>query len=275
VVAGDSIPVTVELPTGYDPEEMLVFSSEVGVSLDLPSLSTSLEIPEDYLGALTIGAIARNEADIFALAQDVSVEVMTYASLQSISVQNSPVLIRGLSLPSEILVVGHFDDGVDRYVSGASLGTTYVSQDPQIASVDAEGQVTAHGLGTTAIDVYNSGLTAQAIIVVASLPWKLTMLENDLNWNAVLDVAGYDVVRGSLEDLRTSQGDFSTSTDQCLGDNLDVMAVTDPDVPVTGNGYWYLVRVVYSTSGYVGSYDVESTGTLRDDGIAASFLGCP
>ena len=102
VVAGDSITVTVELPTGYDPEEMLVFSSEVGVSLDLPSLSTSLEIPEDYLGALTIGAIARNEADIFALAQDVSVEVMTYASLQSISVQNSPVLIRGLSFSARM-----------------------------------------------------------------------------------------------------------------------------------------------------------------------------
>ena len=82
-------------------------------------------------------------------------------------------------------------------------------------------------------------------------------------------------LHGNLVDLRANQGDFSISTDECLGDNLGVTAVTDPDIPDIGGGYWYLVRVVYSSSGYVGSYDVQGTGTLRDDGISASPLGCP
>ena len=40
-----------------------------------------------------------------------------------------------------------------------------------------------------------------------------------ISWSAVADSDGYDVFQGSLTDLLTSAGDFSTSTDYCLAED--------------------------------------------------------
>jgi hypothetical protein len=40
-----------------------------------------------------------------------------------------------------------------------------------------------------------------------------------ISWGAVADCDGYDVFQGSLTDLLTSGGDFSTSTADCLAEN--------------------------------------------------------
>jgi hypothetical protein len=40
-----------------------------------------------------------------------------------------------------------------------------------------------------------------------------------ISWGTVPDSDGYDVFQGSLTDLLTSAGDFSTSTDDCLAEN--------------------------------------------------------
>jgi hypothetical protein len=199
--------------------------------------------------------------------------VTTTAFLDGISIGNSPLILQGETPTASISVIGHFSDGVDRLVSASDLGTTYQSQAPEIVTVDTEGIVTAQSIGTAIIDVVNSGWEAQVLVIVNSLPWTLGMLNDDLSWNAVLGVVGYDVVRGNLDALRASAGDFSLATDLCVGDNMLTTSVSDGDTPAPGQGYFYLARVVYSSSGNVGSYDV--VGTLRDDGISMSPSSCP
>ena len=48
-----------------------------------------------------------------------------------------------------------------------------------------------------------------------------------LTWTAVSAATGYDVVRGSLQTLRSSGGNFSAATTDCLGDNLAATTVDD------------------------------------------------
>jgi hypothetical protein len=115
-------------------------------------------------------------------------------------------------------------------------------------------------------------VTFQAFIA-SNTPLVLSMDQNDtLHWPPQPGVNGYDIVRGGLDVLRASG--FTASTHACLANDVSVTSVFDPQPPVPGFGFWYLLRALYST-GSVGSYDVESTGTQRDDGIGASPNGCP
>jgi N-acetylneuraminic acid mutarotase len=95
-------------------------------------------------------------------------------------------------------------------------------------------------------------------------------------WVATPDTTAYDVVRGNLGTLRSSGGNFTTSLDTCLVNDIRTEAVTDNTAPGGGAGFWYLVRSVNACSG-LGTYDDTSPPQigLRDAEIAASSAACP
>ena len=55
-------------------------------------------------------------------------------------------------------------------ITQPAAGTRYTSQRPHIATVDADGKVTAHAVGIVAIDVENGKLFDQAEVTVESVP---------------------------------------------------------------------------------------------------------
>jgi glucose/arabinose dehydrogenase len=99
-------------------------------------------------------------------------------------------------------------------------------------------------------------------------------VEHDrLHWTGLVGAASYDVVRGSLNALLSSGGDFTVSTEACLrssfaGTSFGYLAY--PTVP--GTGEWYLVRA--NNCAGAGTWNDGSAGD-RDSGIAASGHGCP
>jgi len=99
---------------------------------------------------------------------------------------------------------------------------------------------------------------------------------SQLSWSAVSGVTGYDVVKGDLGTLRSTSGNFTTSTTSCLGNDLTGTTASDPSVPGPGGGAWHLVRAVNSCGGN-GSYDegVPSQPASRDAGIDAASGACP
>jgi len=199
----------------------------------------------------------------------------TTATLGSISIQNSPLYLTSFSPAATLSVIGHYDNGIDCDVSAGALATTYQSQDPEAATVDADGLVVAQSVGSTVIDVANGVCTDEAVVVVESLPMQLTASQDRFEWPAYSGAVGYDIVRGDLMALRTTQGGFSTSTELCLWNDVATTTILEGHEPLPGEGWWYLMRVVYSSSGNTGSYDVNGTGTTRNAGIAASSQACP
>jgi hypothetical protein len=58
------------------------------------------------------------------------------------------------------------------------------------------------------------------------------------SWTAVPAATQYDVVRGSLLALPVGPG----AGDESCFDNLAAPSLSDPTVPVAGDGFWYVSR---------------------------------
>ena len=95
-----------------------------------------------------------------------------------------------------------------------------------------------------------------------------------LAWAPLADAAWYEVVRGDLTTLRTSNGDFAVATVECVEDNLTAPTLSLADVPSVGEGFWYLVRGVNCKG--KGTYDSggPSQSGLRDIEIDSSGGDC-
>lgn len=97
-----------------------------------------------------------------------------------------------------------------------------------------------------------------------------------VSWTAVPAAKGYDLVRGSLNQLHVSRGDFTSSTQTCLANDQAVMSVLDPSALPPANGQWYLVRGL--SCGGAGTYNNAIGGSQvgsRDSEINASPGSCP
>jgi hypothetical protein len=93
-----------------------------------------------------------------------------------------------------------------------------------------------------------------------------------LSWSPVPGATAYDVVAGSLDDLRTTAGDFTVAADACLAAKT---AATSLELAgFAGGNTWYLVRA--ANCGGAGTYDAGATQSgSRDAEIAASAAACP
>jgi hypothetical protein len=96
-----------------------------------------------------------------------------------------------------------------------------------------------------------------------------------LSWASVGAATGYDIVRGALQTLRSTGGNFSASTTTCLGNDVAATSVNDLQSPLAGQGFWYALRAANCGGG--ASYNDGSPRQVasRDAGIAASGHACP
>jgi hypothetical protein len=103
---------------------------------------------------------------------------------------------------------------------------------------------------------------------------ELRLDDDVLLWQPVAAASGYDVVRGDLDTLRATGGDFSAATEDCIANDVTDLQVVEPAHPLPGQAHWFLVRA--TTGMGHGSYDgAVSQAGPRDPGINASPFGCP
>jgi hypothetical protein len=95
-------------------------------------------------------------------------------------------------------------------------------------------------------------------------------------WDEVAGAQAYDVVKGDLQILRSTSGDYGTAVVDCRRNNADVPPWWDEDAPSPGTGVFYLVRAVDFACGY-GTYDTGSPSQAagRDAGIETASGACP
>ena len=93
-----------------------------------------------------------------------------------------------------------------------------------------------------------------------------------VSWSSTARAIGYDLVRGRLDDLLDSDGDFGFASETCLDGNSRFLSSMDLDAVSDENSLWYLIRPRFSTE--PGTYD--SGGAVqhgpRDPGIGFT---CP
>jgi N-acetylneuraminic acid mutarotase len=96
-----------------------------------------------------------------------------------------------------------------------------------------------------------------------------------VSWAPLAGADLYDLVRGSLDQLNASGGDFTSSTQACLINDQPGTSYADTVEPAVGSGFFYLVRGL--TCGGVGTYDSLNASQVgsRDAEIDASANHCP
>lgn len=102
----------------------------------------------------------------------------------------------------------------------------------------------------------------------------LNVDQGQIAWTGAPLATAFDVVRGDLNALRQSGGDFTAATRLCLADDTASLALPYTGVPNPGEGYWFVVRPVTSTE--IGTYDSDGAGqwASRDSGIEAAPTAC-
>jgi len=137
-----------------------------------------------------------------------------------------------------------------------------------------------YGLGETLVtltvtDDQLAGDSCTATVTVVPEPLLLAVGRDALTWGPPVCDNGYDVVRGALEPLRQSDGDFSVATLDCLANDVAATSVAYTGEPAADQCEWYLARRIDDDGN--GSYDSaggQQAGP-RDDAIAASGADCP
>jgi hypothetical protein len=103
----------------------------------------------------------------------------------------------------------------------------------------------------------------------------LAVARDGLSWTATQGAIAYDVVRGDLDVLVASGGDFAAATQACVADEVDGTSVGYDENPGPGQGHWILVRGVSSEGPITYQALYSSQVGVRDEEIQASAAGCP
>jgi hypothetical protein len=74
-----------------------------------------------------------------------------------------------------------------------------------------------------------------------------------ISWAPLAGATAYDLVRGDLNTLRSTGGDYGLATDRCIAANTIGTSATDSDTPAVGYGFYFLLRG--ENCGGVGTYN--------------------
>jgi len=128
-----------------------------------------IKLRGDSLGPIAIEVWSKNSKGVTSTAR-VTVHVNLPPVLPLISLrihaEQRRMVLEEIGEKRDLQVIGEFPDGTVRFVSRSALGTTYQSRNEEVATVDANGAVTAVGIGETTIVVRNGEKETQSKVVV-------------------------------------------------------------------------------------------------------------
>jgi len=136
-------------------------------------------IPDDFAGSstLSISAIDSN-ANPFN-GEVVTIVVRPTTPPQSLSPVQAEHHLNSVGEKARLYVTGNYASGMTRDLSSGATGTVYVSSDPRVIRVDAEGNVETVGLGTASVTATNGGQKTYFTFIVENpghflLPQNMT-----------------------------------------------------------------------------------------------------
>jgi hypothetical protein len=155
---GQAVPVAVAPFGGFQPVSVLFLASSMTATEATTSpFSATFAVPADAIGTFSVIAIAENAQRQIAVSAPLVFPVAVSATLTGLELYSPRIYLQRIGQQLPVSVVGNFNDGVQRVLSGGALGTTYLSNDTSVAVVSADGIVTALREGVAAIVVQNGG----------------------------------------------------------------------------------------------------------------------
>jgi pimeloyl-ACP methyl ester carboxylesterase len=246
VTAGSTFPVSVAGAAGFIPARIFLGYGPAAVAVDGASFSGVLDVPEEAAGDIELLITAEDAAGRVAAAAPIALHVDVPADLTGLTVPAEPVLLSATTPSAAIPVTGTFDDGLERDVSESSAGTIYLSADPAVATVDADGTITAVKAGSTIVHVTNGPAATLVEVKVLTTPGDFDgdgtvgladFLELRTCWTGAGEEQGFQAPPNACRDTFDSNGDGDVDRDdydsfltRYEGAQVDCNANTQPDL---------------------------------------------
>jgi hypothetical protein len=144
-------------------EEAMKYNEQTGY------FEQRMKLRAEAMNAISVEVVSINSKGVHSTARvNVNVTLPPVLPLVSLRIhaEQRTLVLEGIGEKRGLQVIGEFPDGTVRIISALVYGTTYMSNNPQVVTVDANGWVTAVGLGETTIVVRNGAQEAQAHVVV-------------------------------------------------------------------------------------------------------------
>ncbi len=252
--------------------------------------TTSVTVPADAIGFLVIELVAKDANSNFKTATPVTINVTPPGNAVLARLDADKATLLYATPTRQLRVYGIYSDGVRREVTHAT-GIVYEmdTQDPRkpnypyngtgVAVVDAAGVVTAKTHGTTVCHVTYSARKIDVVVEVADIRPTMTLQKPGfISWPYQGAGITYDVIRGKLQALRATGGNFADPSIglTCIKDDFANVTAADAANPPAGDGFFYLMRES-RTSSYEESpfWATRSQSGLRTAEINAAPGTCP
>lgn len=183
--SGESVPVAVQIAKDvniraihyywYRFDEEPVASHQASPAAftameDGSPFSGRVAIPAEAIGTmrlLAVGEITRGRLESYEEFDEVMVSVEPAAPLTSIEFAvERPWRLKAIGKLVVVPVVGQFEDGVVRPLTGLAAGSRFRSSDERVASVDQAGVLQVIGNGRAQVTVENRGMTGTVEVLV-------------------------------------------------------------------------------------------------------------
>ena len=196
-----------EATGGFTPDRILVGAGDDAELALASGFDGTVTIPETEYGDIELIAVGLDAQDQVASATPVVVHVQAPAALTGLTAVNAKVVLSAADPSTSLAISGTFADGVARDLTAPGTGTTYVSLDPAVATVDAEGEVTAVAGGPTVVRAANGGFEAIVEVRVTSTP-------SDADGDGDVDLADFLALRACWSGAGDDEG-FQPPSNAC------------------------------------------------------------
>ncbi len=165
VTTGEVVTVTVRPDSDLAIERLMLTSLGDLQELANPPWTFDLTLPDSVVGPFPIVATGKDATGNLYTAR-IQLNVVAPSPLRTLSITPSNVMLTRVDLPQSLAVVGNYEDGARRDLTGATIGTRYTTRDTSVATVDADGRITAVGNGNTRIGITHGSVSAEIPVVV-------------------------------------------------------------------------------------------------------------
>jgi hypothetical protein len=126
-------------------------------------------VPVSLAGSVTLQVIGTH-ADGSVSIGDRIIQVVSAAALDFLTATPAAIRLYSHDSGNRARIEGAYADGVKRDLTAGSTGTTYLSSDPGVVTVDADGWLTPVADGSATVTATNNSKTADIAVTVALVP---------------------------------------------------------------------------------------------------------
>jgi len=159
---GDHLLVNVSIGAGLVATEAGVsfrgLASVEGTGLSASGYQVNFSIPGNFAGPLEIVPTVRDAGNNLIIGVTTTIAVRPTTPPLSLSVTQLNDVLTSIGDTDRIHVTGTYAGSLDMDLTSSASGTTYVSSNTKVVTVDTEGNVKAIGFGTATVTVANSGV---------------------------------------------------------------------------------------------------------------------